>query len=102
MAVSKAQIKQDLLDQLERNGTTGAYYLDLVDDYMRLYEVKRLLMKDIKERGIKVEYTKTGGMPDIKTNDSVKDLISTNSQMIKILSELDIKAEGNGGDDWEM
>ena len=27
-------VEQDLLDQLERNGTYGAYYVDLVTDYM--------------------------------------------------------------------
>jgi endo-alpha-1,4-polygalactosaminidase (GH114 family) len=47
MAVSKAkkyieselykEIRQDILDQLERNGTTGKYYLDLVDDYMDMW-----------------------------------------------------------------
>ena len=42
----KTQIKQDLLDQLERQGIYGAQYLDLVHDYMELYDIKNKLIKD--------------------------------------------------------
>ena len=52
----KTQIKQDLIDQLERRGVYGQHYLDLVEDYMALWEVKRALIKDIKHRGVVVEY----------------------------------------------
>ena len=41
-------IRQDLLDQLERNGTCGEHYTDLVHDYMDLWVEKKLLAEDIR------------------------------------------------------
>lgn len=35
----RAKIKQDLLEQLERNVTTGQYYKDLVEDYMQMWDM---------------------------------------------------------------
>ena len=48
----KTDIKNDLLDQLERNGVYGNHYIDLVNDYMALWDVKNKLIKDIKEKGV--------------------------------------------------
>ena len=30
-------IQKDLLDQLDRNGTVGEFYIDLVEDYMDMW-----------------------------------------------------------------
>ena len=35
----REKIRQDLLDQLESDGTVGQYYTDLVDDYMSMWAV---------------------------------------------------------------
>ena len=43
-------IRKDLTDQLERNGTVGKYYFDLVEDYMDLWLTKVALVEDIQER----------------------------------------------------
>ena len=45
----KSQIKHDLIDQLERQGIYGAQYLDLIDDYMKLYDIKNKLIADAKK-----------------------------------------------------
>lgn len=93
-------IKKALLDQLARNGMTGKHYVDLVNDYMRLWEVKTNLQEDIRTRGTKVEvYTAT--TVNIKTNDSVLDLLKVNAQMLKILESLGIQPVGEsaGGSD---
>ena len=66
------QIRADLLDQLERNGTLGKYYIDLVDDYMDLWVTKCLLVEDIQERGVTVEYNNGGGQAGKKKNDSIE------------------------------
>lgn len=50
----KSEIKKDLIDQLERNGVFGKHYLDLVNDYMVLWENKNKLIKDIKDRGVSI------------------------------------------------
>ena len=86
-----------MLDQLERNGTVGKYYTDLVDDYMTLWDAKCKLADDIKARGAKVEVI-TATTTNIKTNDSIPDMLKVNAQMLKILDSLGIKPAQTGGD----
>lgn len=103
--VKKADIKRDLLDQLERNGVYGSHYLDLVNDYMALWDVKNQLIKDIKERGVSVEYQNGKNQWGYKKNDSVVELNRTNAQMLRLLNELGLKAtnfEAADDDDEEM
>lgn len=89
-------IRGDLLDQLERNGSTGKFYEDLVEDYMALWDAKCGLISDIKDRGEKVKvYTATS--ENIKTNDSVTDLLRTNAQMLKLLENLGLKPSMDEG-----
>lgn len=88
----REQIKQDLIDQLERQGVYGQHYLDLVDDYMALWDVKNALIKDIKERGVTTKYQNGANQWGYKKNDSVSELVKVNAQMLKILSELGLKA----------
>lgn len=98
-----SEIKADLLDQLERNGTTGKHYTDLVDDYMDLWVTKCLLVEDIQNRGVTVRYDNGGGQKGYKKNDSVEQRIKVNGQMLKLLSELGIKpAQAGGGDDEQL
>lgn len=85
------KIKQDLLDQLERNGVHGSQYEDLVKDYMALWEIKNQLIDDIKKKGVSVEYQNGEHQWGYKKNDSIAELNKTNSQMLKILSDLGLK-----------
>jgi phage terminase small subunit len=96
-------IKKDLLDQLERNGIYGKHYLNLIDDYISLWEIKEKLIKDIKKRGVSVYWCNGGGQEGYKKNESIAELNKTNAQMLKILSELGLKAEKQerGGEDGE-
>jgi phage terminase small subunit len=100
----KNEIKKDLLDQLERNGVYGKHYLNLIDDYMSLWDIKNKLIKDIKKRGVSVYWCNGGGQEGYKKNESIAELNKTNAQMLKILSELGLKAEkqergeGDGGE----
>ena len=84
-------IEKDLLDQLERNGTYGEHFKNLVLDYMSLYVTKTLLRDDINDRGVYTEYNNGGGQKGTRKNDSVELALKVNAQMLKILSELDIK-----------
>lgn len=94
------EIKQDLLDQLERNGTVGKYYTDLVEDYMSFWVDKSLLTDDIQSRGVVVTYNNGGGQSGKKRNDSIADKIKVNVQMLNILNALGIKpAQADGDDD---
>ena len=90
-------IKTDLLDQLDRNGTIGKYYADLIEDYMSLWDAKTKLADDIKKRGAKV-LVETANSANIKTNDSVPDLLKVNAQMLKILDSIGVKPAQMGGE----
>lgn len=101
-SAEREKIRRDLLDQLERNGTVGEHYADLVDYYMRLYDVKNELLTDIASRGAKVEVVTASGSRNIKTNDSVGDLLRVSMQMLKIADSLGLdpaQTDGGDGDD---
>ena len=104
-AGKKAEIRNDLVDQLERNGVIGNQYQDLIDDYMALWGVKNNLIMDIRARGVSVPWNNGGGQSGFKKNESIAELNKTNAQMLKILNELGLKAkktEAPGGDHEEM
>ena len=50
--ITRNTIKSDLINQLAKNGNTSRYYLDLVEDYMNLWDTKNALFDYIKERGV--------------------------------------------------
>ncbi|MGG3943380.1 P27 family phage terminase small subunit [Peribacillus psychrosaccharolyticus] len=81
-------IGKDLKEQLTDKGAGHAHYLDMVNDYLALWDVKNKLIADIEERGVVVKWGQMGK----KKNDSVGELNKTNAQMLKILSELGLKA----------
>lgn len=97
------EIRKDLLTQLENNKTFGKHFEDLVNDYMELWIIKNNLIKDIKERGVAVEWS-NGKQNGIKKNDSIAELNKTSAQMLKILNDLGIKPSplDNGDDDDEL
>lgn len=97
------QIEKDLLDQLERNGTVGEHYKDLVGDYMSLWDTKNLLAADIKKRGAVIDYESNTGTINKRKNDSVGELVKVNMQMIKLLDAMGIKpAQAGDLEDDEM
>lgn len=96
------QIKEDLLNQLQDNGTIGEHYVDLVNTYMELFNIKNELIADIKNRGVAVAW-KNGKQEGLKKNDSITELNKTIAQMLSILSDLGLKPSPGfgGGDDDE-
>ena len=101
----RADIKKDLIDQLERNGILGRHYTDLIDNYMSLWDIKNKFIRDIKKRGVMVEWKNGTSQGGHKKNESIGELNKTNAQMLRILSDLGLKAtkiETPGGDNEEM
>jgi phage terminase small subunit len=93
-------IKRDLLDQLERNGTCGSYYRDLVEDYMNFWDIKNDLISDIKARGPVVEYVSNTGQRNMKKNESVDSLQKVSKRMTELLDSLGINpSQADTGDD---
>ena len=97
-------IKTDLLDQLDRNGTNGKQYIDLIYDYMVLWKTKNLLIADIETRGVLSSYNNGGGQTGTRKNDSIDQLLKVNQQMLKLLDSLGIKPSQGGevDEDTEM
>ena len=97
------KIREDLLDQLDRNGTYGEQLKDLVEEYMTFWITKTLIIEDIHKRCVSVKYNNGGGQSGYKKNDSIAELNKTNAQMLKLLNELGIKATvADSGDDDDL
>lgn len=93
-----------MIDQLERMGIVGDHYLDLINDYMALWDIKNKLIKDIKKRGVTVEYQNGKDQKGTKKNESISELNKTSAQMLKLLSDLGLKPikQDEDDDDDEM
>lgn len=85
------EIQDSLLAQLDEKGLTQPHYQSLVNDYIAFWETKKLLIDDIRERGVSVRYDNGGGQSGYKKNDSVAELVKVSGQMLKILSELGLR-----------
>lgn len=91
--ITDEQIRKDLMKQLkEKELDKKSHYVSLVEDYVSLWKVKNMLIEDIEIRGVNVEYNNGGGQTGYKRNDSVGELNRTNAQMLKLLSELGLRA----------
>ncbi|MBR4414668.1 MAG: hypothetical protein IKS59_05070 [Aeriscardovia sp.] len=84
------KIKTSLKLQLE---VENDVLLDLIDDYMSFYITKTLLIMDIEERGVQTITYNSRGDEIYKKNDSITELTKVNTQMLKILAQLNIKNE---------
>ena len=91
--MSRASIRRSLLAQLEAMGADQDHFVDLVRDYMSLYDVKNKLVKDIKERGVMYTDLSSVGVEMQKNNPSVRELVNVNRQMLALLRELGISTD---------
>ena len=99
-APSKSKIKEDLLNQLESLGKYDAFNIDMVEDYMTLYDLKRKVKKDIVDHGLRYKTTNGNGFEIEKPNESVLNFAKINTQMLKILNDLGLKEpSSNPGDE---
>lgn len=97
------QIRESLIDQLERSGNDTPHFLNLVEDYMSMYITKELCKADIAERGINITSIGSTGQTVTKKNDSIDSSLKINQQMIKLLDKLGIQPDaGMDGLDEDM
>ena len=96
--MTKKEIKDDLLEQLEAQGKYQNYYLDLIEDYMKYYYLKRKCQRDIKEKGLRYEVVSGNGFKSEKPNESVQNLMKITTTMLKILDELGLQNPINTSD----
>ena len=103
-ATSRSQIKQDLLNQLEAKGQYDKFYIDFIEDYMTLYDVKVKLRADIKKHGLRYKTTNGNGFEIEKPNESIINFTKVNIQMLKILNDLELQkpSELDSGEDDDL
>lgn len=98
-APTKAKIKESLIKQLEVKGANVAHFLDLINDYLVLYDIKKKLQADIKKRGVAYETLSASGFKITKQNQSVKDLVAVEKQMLSILKEMGLTTDKPTGEE---
>lgn len=90
---NKTQVKESLINQLVQMGTNIPFFEDLIEDYMRLWDVKNELQKDIKKRGVVYKDVSSVGVEMMKNNPSTKELAMVNRQMLSTLKELGLSTD---------
>lgn len=97
--MSKTRVKESLLAALRSREADSDHDVDLVNDYMALWDAKKSLIADIKARGVNYEDLSSVGVKMRKANPSVKELVMVNRQMLAIRKELGLSAVCDDGDD---
>lgn len=94
MVEKKGDILKSLQEQLRKKQADISVFNDLLDDYMALYDIKKKLKTDIKKRGVSYETQSASGKATIiKQNQSIKDLVAVNKQMLMILDKLGLTTD---------
>jgi hypothetical protein len=70
---------------------SAEFYMDLVNDYIYYWTLKKKLIADIKSKGLRYETVNGNGITVEKANESVVNLQKTTATMLKILADLKLK-----------
>lgn len=89
--MTQKEVKMSLIRQLELRGMNAEFYRDLVNDYIYYWSLKKKLIADIKNKGLRYETVNGNGMTVEKANESVVNLQKTTATMLKILADLKLK-----------
>lgn len=89
--MTQKEMKTSLVKQLELRGMKAEFYMDLINDYVYYWSLKKKLIADIKEKGIRYETINGNGVSVEKQNESVVNLQKTTATMLKILADLKLK-----------
>ena len=92
LTITEKAIKESLVKQLESQQKKEKFYMDLVNDYMIYWKIKKMLQKDILEKGIHYNAKNGNGKESEKTNDSLKYITGVTATMLKILTDLNLKS----------
>lgn len=67
------------------------FYMDMIDDYVYYWSLKKKLITDIRAKGLRYETINGNGVTAEKANESVANLQKTTATMLKILADLKLK-----------
>lgn len=86
LSALQKKVRSELLKQAKHKGRTEQYIAGLIDGFVNLLAVEAMLIADIAERGVTVQYGQ-----NLKKNDSVAELTKVQSQMQKTLDWLGVR-----------
>ena len=66
----RKRVKKSLIEQLEAKGADVEVFLDQINDYMTMWDLKESLKDDIKENGLRMYYRASNGGSTEKDNPS--------------------------------
>lgn len=89
--MTKKAMKESLIRQLELRGMKAEFYMDMIDDYVYYWSLKKKLITDIRAKGLRYETINGNGVTVEKANESVVNLQKTTATMLKILADLKLK-----------
>ena len=89
--MTQKAMKESLIRQLELRGMKAEFYMDMIDDYVYYWSLKKKLITDIRAKGIRYETINGNGVTVEKANESVVNLQKTTATMLKILADLKLK-----------
>ena len=81
----KKEIKKTMLEDLKRRGLTEPVYLNMVEEYLELWELRRSLAEDVEVRGVSVLDGARGGRTE---NRSISLSLQVSKQMLSIYNAL--------------
>lgn len=100
----RKQLRKTMLENLEARGLIEPIYSDMVEEYLELWERRRLLAEDVRERGVSV-YDARGHLTE---NRSISLGIQVSKQMLAIYAALGFKDQAaaamsaGGGEEDEL
>ena len=89
--MTQKAMKESLIRQLELRGMKAEFYMDMIDDYVYYWSLKKKLITDIRAKGLRYETINGNGVTVEKANESVANLQKTTATMLKILADLKLK-----------
>lgn len=84
------RIERALVAQLGKN-QNEAYYLELIKDYLFLWDTMQELKFDIETRGVSIYWQNSETQYGYKKNDSIGEMTRVSQQMLRILDNLGIE-----------
>lgn len=99
----RKELRKSMIENLEARGLVEPIYIDMVDEYMELWDRRRLLAEDVRGRGVSV-YDSRGHQTE---NRSIGLGIQVSKQMLSIYTALGFKEQAaaalaGGGEDDEL
>lgn len=85
------QIRESLMEQLKAQNNLTDYNESLVNDYIRYWNIKEMMVSDIQENGLRLTIVNGNGFEVVKPNESVQNLPKITATMLKILNDLKLK-----------